>query len=213
MLLDKIPGYKTAMAAAAAREQEIRDLAFLPVPLQICGVEVAQLNLRHLLMLFACESPFFSRRLARPEHVVQFLWVVSPKFSFDAAERTAFVRRVGVHVDYAESVIAIERYLDEALMDRPAVAAASKSHAAITSFVAGFIDEIASHYGWDDDVILGKPIARLYQYLRQIRQRENPKSVFFNRFSDRTRKELVKEFMAQQATVKAKKKGGARGRR
>lgn len=220
MELDKIPGYPEAMAAAQAEEEELRDLAFIPVDLDICGVPVRQLTARHLLLCIYVRSPFFfSRDDLGPEHVAQFLWIVSPQFDpLDGLARSAFIKNIATSVQFAEAVPAIDDYLDQALMDRPPSGAARG--ASITSFIASLVDEFASEYGWTIDEILDRPLAALYQLLRRMERRRDPKAVTFNRLSDRARREIVQRWLAEQKAAKrqsgrkaAKRQPGRKGAR
>lgn len=196
MELDKIPGFKEAMAAAQAEEAALRDVPYLGLPVDICGVLVNQITPRHLIILFNCRSPFFCKADAiEAEHVAQFLWVLSPRFSHDPAERDAFLADIA-GLDYSAAVERIDAYLAEAFMDSPASGGASK--APITSFAAAIVDELAHEYGWPLADILNLPMAAIYQQYRRIEQRRNSKAVFFSRLSDRTKRELVKKFLADQ---------------
>lgn len=145
MELDKIPGYKDAVAKAAAREEAARDFAFIDAPLDICGEPICHLTLRRLLVLFAVRSPFFYAGLIAPEHVAQFLWIVSPLYAAgDRQAQREFTTRVGRRVPFRKARAAIDAYLDIVFLDRPA--AGGVKTAAITSFVANFIDEFAAEY-------------------------------------------------------------------
>ena len=189
--LDQIPGFREAMAAAQAQEDAQRDIAFLELCADLCGEPVRPLTLRMLLWLFTAGSPFVSGGSVGPEHVAQFLWIASPSFApFDTAARAAFVARVAETVPFEPAVEAIDQLIDAALMDRPA-RSGRPATASITSFAAGLVDEFASEYGWTRGEILDCPVAILYQQLRRIDRRHNPKALFFNRITDRVRRELV----------------------
>jgi len=206
MLLSQIPGYTAAVARAAAQEETLRRRAFLPHTTALCGVPVRAFTPRHFLILDELASPFLTGAIAGPEHVAQFFWVVSPAFLLPSPEvslravdaaRTAYiagvekevrgkVRRVGgiaTRVRFGPALREIDAYLDAALFDRPSGGKDSTARPDV-SFAAALVDEIASNYGWPDEVldargqpvwnagILDKPLARLCQYRRRIWKRD-----------------------------------------
>jgi len=63
------------------------------------------------------------------------------------------------------------------------------------AFEAATIHHVAKAYGWDDEVILDKPLRRLYQYLTMIRIDGNPKAPTFNPIVGRLTKRIVKRLM------------------
>lgn len=208
MLLDKIPGYKEAIAQAAAEEEALRDLAFLEADLDICEVPVRQLTPRHLLLLFAARSPFLCGGVCAPEHIAQFLWIVSPAFVPDGDARQAFLAVIGSRVEYEPARIAIEAYVAQALMDRPGVSGAKSI--AITSFVAVLVHIFASAYGWTRREILDTPLAALYQLRRLIERERNPKAIFFNRLTDKAQREIVNAWRRKEQAREKRRRKGAR---
>lgn len=198
MLLDEIPGLKEARTAALAREETLREIPFLPANLDICGVEVRQFTPRHFILLNAAGSPFLGAGEIAIEHVAQFLWVISPQFCTDPFARDLFLANVQLSFEtddddkLATLIAAIDRYLEDALIDRPSGAG---SETPLTHFAAAIVDEIASEYGWDDEVILEKPFARLFQYLRRIERRRDPRTPRFNRLSDGAERAAVKAWL------------------
>jgi hypothetical protein len=199
MVLDKIPGYRAALAKAAAREEAARDLAFIDCPLAVCGEPIAQLTLAHLVVLFAVRSPFFYGGVIGPEHVAQFLWILSPGYlPADRAARRAFNQRIGRVIPFQKSRAEIDVYLDQVFLDRPG--GGGVHGIAITSFVANFIDELAHEYGWTRQQIMAEPLAAIYQYLRRIERRHDPQAVFFNKFTD----EVKRAFHARAKKLQAK---------
>src|SRR5438128_1983077 len=74
----EIPGYKEAIA----EERDARDYAFLELPRQICGIDVAPFTLYHLVIRLAIDCPFLSEKsvLERPDpagEIASFIWHVS----------------------------------------------------------------------------------------------------------------------------------------
>jgi len=60
------------------------------------------------------------------------------------------------------------------------VKANSKRGDSPTCYLAYFVHQFASAYGWSEDQILNKPIARLYQLLRQMQMERNPRITILN---------------------------------
>lgn len=175
--LSDIPGY----AEAQQKEREARDLAFCDWPVPLCGLNVRQFTLTHLLILGNCDNAFVSSRTPEVEDVAFFLWVVSPDYvPNDQTARDRFLNRIASKVKFYAACLEIVGYLNDAFQDAPPtpVTAQSKSY---TSFVATYCDLFASEYGWDDALTMRKPIARLFQLYRRIQRRTNPRAILFNR--------------------------------
>jgi hypothetical protein len=172
----EIPGY----AEACKKEQEIRDLAFCEWLVPLCGIQVKQFTYLHLLILANCENAFVEANRPQAEDVAFFLWVVSPDYRpNDTAARDEFIEAIAEKVKFLPACQEIYDYLNNAFQDSPASSGGSaKSY---TSFVAPICDLFAHEYGWDDQVTIKKPIARLYQLIRRIQKRNNPQAIMFNR--------------------------------
>src|SRR5688500_6466026 len=93
MELESLPAYRRAIAHGARFEEALRESAWLPLGVQICGVPVRQLTLRHLLMLFRGGSPFLCGGRVRRGHVAAFLWCVSPLYVAPGSDPAAAERR------------------------------------------------------------------------------------------------------------------------
>jgi len=170
----EIPGY----TEACEQEQANRDLAFLDFPIPLCGVIVRQFCLKHLVLLGNCGNRFITNEGApQPEDVAQFLWIVSKDYSLDAKARHKFVKGLG-DLKYVQSVKDISEYLKSAFQDAPAGGAGGKQY---TADCAWLVEIMAHSYGWDDEATMQKPVARLFQYLRLIQRRNDPKAILFNR--------------------------------
>lgn len=148
--LETIPAYKRATRRGAALQEKLREAAFLNLPASICGVEVRQLNARHMLLLFRTKSPFFCGGDIGPGDVAAFLWCVSPHYlpltdprGHDA--RRAFVARVAT-VPFLKAKRAIQRMIYFATLDRPPVNAKKARQPAATCFIGSLVHIIASKY-------------------------------------------------------------------
>ena len=169
-----IPGY----AEAVEREQACRDLAFVGYDVPLCGRPARQFTIRHWLLLLHCDNAFVTGAVIEPADVAMFLWFVSPQFSLDAAERAKFIKEVSTRVEFAASIVEIRAYLDGAFIDAPphGGAPAKPYYSSATSLIA----MIAGEYGWDDEAIMDKPLARIFQYAKEIIHRSNPRLPQFN---------------------------------
>ena len=178
-----------ARSRGAAIEQNLRAAAFLPFNERICGIEVVPLTLRILGRLRASHSPFLVGGWIRNGHIAAFLWAVSPGYSLTSAAeknkaREELVQRAAA-LPRARALKAVRKYLFLAWMDRPPVRRSAKGDLSAVSFEAAMVHHIARVYHWDDDLILDKPLKRLYQYLTMIRLEGDPKAITFNPIVDR----------------------------
>lgn len=186
---NQIPGY----TAAREREQANRDLSFLSLPIPLCGVVVRQFNLRHLILLGNLDNAFITHtRAVEVGDVAQFLWVVSQDYSLDEKARTKFVKKLR-EVKFLAAVKEINEYVESAFQDAPAGASATGT--TYTANCASLVELMAHEYGWDDETIMQKPIARLFQYVRVIQKRYNPKAILFNK-SDQIISQNLRDRMA-----------------
>jgi hypothetical protein len=197
MLLDEIPGLKRALTRARGIENSLRDAAFLPVLEEIDGLPVRQLTLRHLLILSAIHSPFLEGgEEPTAEDVAAFLWVVSIDYNPKGHGRAEFLGKIGAREKGLRFWRAINRYLDRALMDRPPIKQTGKVGAGI-SMATSIIDELAGTYGWDDESILDKPVARIFQYIKLRVLARNPNAPKFSRLTDRVKRRGVARYQAR----------------
>lgn len=174
---DSIPGYKEAIR----EERAARDMSMLSRLVPLCGLMVRQFTPRHWLLLTNAGNAFTKEGTTiLPEDIAYFLWVVSTEYNNEQASLNSFVEKIA-SLPYMESVTEINEYIEVAFQDvLPSVAngLGSKNY---TSTCASLVDLLACEYGWDDESILEKPIARILQYQRQIRLRRNPRAPLFNR--------------------------------
>jgi hypothetical protein len=177
-LLDytEIPGYTEAVNA----EQSNRDVAFLATTPPICGVSIVHMGLRHWIQLIGCRNRFIRGERPEPGDVAMFLWFLSPVYSCDPASRARFIAEQVRPLDFITVTREIYAYLNRVFQDIPQGDNASleKSY---TAPVASIVDLLASEYCWTDEHILTLPLARVFQYLRRIEKRRDPKVMQFNR--------------------------------
>jgi hypothetical protein len=186
---NQIPGYREAVAA----EREARDYAFLELPREICGIDAAPLTLYRLVTRFAIGCPFLgeSNVMERPDpagEIASFIWHVSvarsrtlgrPLAEYHA--RNALVEHLA-SIETSESVVAIHDYLNWMLLDAPPPSD-GPSRAPVASIAAGIIDVFGSQYSWSRYEVMHAPIEQLFQLIREITVRNNPKAALPNRRS------------------------------
>lgn len=175
----EIPGY----AEAVREEQHNRDIAFLVSPAPICGVPIVHLSLRHWSMLIGCKNRFIHGDRPEAGDVAMFLWFLSPDYvAGDNAARDKFVSERVRPLEFGAVVREVYAYLARVFQDIPNSNSKgggdSKSY---TAPVASMVDLLAHEYGWTDETILTLPLARLFQYMRRIEKRNDPKAMQFNR--------------------------------
>lgn len=183
MNLEFANGWLNRSIVRAARiEDALRDIALLPVNLDINGIEVRQFNLEHWLILSKVRSPFLVPGSApTPADIGLFLWVVSPEHQIGLGsssffgrirrylvtrKRRAFLRRVVTQPKWLNFEPAIRRYLKRAFMDRPPTGGVGKQVSA--GLGASMVYRVAYVTGWSRKEIREMPIAEVFQYLNWI---------------------------------------------
>lgn len=171
-------------AAAIEEERQNRDFAFLGIPHDLCGIEVVDMTLRQLLVRMNIGCPIINGEAPGPEDIASFLWHLSPHFAAagHGEARADFVRKLAA-IPYDEMRDAIAGYLDYTFLDAPGGSAGNRI--ARTSIAATLIDIMGDSYGWTDEKTLDTALVRIYQLIREILQRKNPKALLSNRKSDR----------------------------
>ncbi len=170
ILHSEIPGLEEAVAAEARRVEQLREIAFLDIPLEMCGLEVEQFKPRHWQRLSIAGNPFVCGGRATLESVLQFFWVISPGFSADpeAAELFA-VQASELLPEQDECSEEIQKYLDDAFMDRRASVLNPSAALPNTGPTAGVIRDIMrGGAAWPIETILNMPFAALFQLIRLI---------------------------------------------
>lgn len=191
----------TGYSAAAKRQEELRDGAFLDLPLRLCGLPCHNLTARHFAILTHARSPFVCGGFPLPEHVVQFLWVLQPHFSYtDTAARDTFIAGCA-ELDYESAVKEITGYVDDVLLDSPP--SSGKHGESYHSWLAIIVDTLAHEYGWSQEQVLELPIAGLFQYLRLIGRRNGDNSPPFNRLTDSVKNRWLEAVNAENSAKAA----------
>jgi hypothetical protein len=214
MELSKIPGLPEALAKAQAEIDARRERAFLfdTAELQIADrvLEIRHLTARDLVFFFRARNPFFCGGVRLPEHVLQFLWTLSPRFiAGDLTARDAFIEE-HAELKFLPAVEAIDAFLDETFADAPG--GSSRRGLLGTAPVASFFAELVHRfikppYQWPEETTLGKPLVRIYQYLRLLDRDANPRAPVISPPLDRIKREFVMNYRAQQKALPEAKTG------
>jgi hypothetical protein len=167
----------------------------LDLPESIAGIEVEAYKPRHMILVDLAGSPYILGEKApiemvRPEHIAQFLWIVSPNYSAsDRKARDKFTKSIRRR-NFATMHEAICAYLGDAFQDSPPQS--EKPKKPFTSWCSILVDLFACQYGWTDEYTLSIPFKRLWQYHRAIASRLDPKATHINR-SDKVRVDYAAE--------------------
>jgi len=204
MLLDQIPGLLAAERRAKRKEEELRRRAYLPCHLRICGIPVRAFTPRHFILLDEARSPLIGYPGAiLPEHIAQFLWLVSTEFLLPThqvplrrvkAACSHFTQKKSAKMKYGRALKKIREYIEEAWFDGPSsTPGSSDDDAPYASFVAHLVERFPNRAvaTYDDrgqpvpeGGTLDRPFAQLFQEIRVRTVSENPKYVPPNRLSD-----------------------------
>ena len=175
----RIPFPVDEYRAAVEAETTARDIAFLDAPDVVCGKPVRKMTIPDVIMLDGLASPFVcGGRQPTPDDVVTFLWVMNPKRTRSRFKQWMFSRSCR-GMSYGKAVIAIREIVDEAFLDAPG--GGSGERMTYYSWVATLVDRFAFEYGWTRSEVLSVPLAQLFQLLKALTRRNNPKAVFFNK--------------------------------
>lgn len=178
---EQIPGY----VAAVQKETLIRNACFLPINETIEGFEVKPMTVRDYVTLRTINSPLLSGVTPSKNDVIAFLWLLSPKFNpIGGREKRRLMKPFKtMSIDQgAKLVVGIRKYIEETFQDRP-----SSSGSGDKVFVKSYYADVchmcatfAKHFGWDDELTLGKPVKRIFQYLKVLREQGGQKVAHFN---------------------------------
>ena len=155
------------------------------LPTRILGVAIGPITPATWSILNAIESPFLSGETCTERHVLDFLWVHSPRYvntarpwrtrkfwtllpavlSFACPWRKADEERRRVVL--ALAVVQIRELLMECFADAPGRKA--RQPQPVASVEAFLIHEFASTYQWDAEITRHFPLAQLLQLHRCIR--------------------------------------------
>ena len=169
-----IPG----LADAIAKQDLVRDAAFLVDREHIAGVAVRPLTVRDLAALQAIGSPFMVGKQPGAGDVAAFLWLLHPKYHPRARVRRWLFLQSLRRRNFIKLVEGIREYIAESFQDTPG--GTSTTEPSYYSVAAALVGMFASNYGWSETEILNLPVKRALQYRAEIMRRINPDSILFN---------------------------------
>lgn len=181
------PLYVPGLGEAREREARERLAAYLdPLwEMESCGLRVVQLTPRMYLELLA--SPLTAAALSgKPNFpgIAALLWRLQKDFrAGDEEQRNAIFHKVA-HAKIKALRADLKDYITTTFADQPAAPDGAQGNPAPWSWVASLVDLFAAEYAWTRATVLDSPFRCLYQEIRCIVRRRNPKAVFINRHSD-----------------------------
>lgn len=189
--------YGARIGEALAREKNSRDAAWADVRPRIGGREFLPLTVRHYLALDSVDSPFIrGGTLPTPEQLCQFLWVIAPEFSPDAGAMLNFAKAIG-GLPFDATVKECFELVGTTFMDAPQ--GGNRNEASFVSWVASIVDAMGSEYGWRPFEVMDLPLRQVFQLLRSIRRRHDPKATMFNPLSDRAKLDWMESLKVKTA--------------
>jgi hypothetical protein len=138
----------------------------------LCGVEVNNLTLRHVLILDGVNNPVLSGESVDVDTLAVFLWVISKEFELGNNKvRDKFLEKIST-IDYIKLLQAVKGYVEGALSHSRAMTDDNKKQKKPNAhFVAYVIDSFASNYSWDINYIMSLPLAIIHQLIAVINER------------------------------------------
>lgn len=149
-------------------------------------MECEPLTVRRYAILTACGSPLVNGGSIGPEHVAQFLWVLSPEFDpRNETARDTFAERCA-GLDYTEAVDELKAFCEGVFLDTPPLDLGRKEEPNV-SWMASLTHTFAKSYGWTVDMVLDTEMAIVFQLLKMLDKDANPNSANWNRLTDQVR--------------------------
>lgn len=210
-----IPGF----AEAVLKERTVRDAAFIGLTESVGPFELTPLTLRQWIILRLVNNPLLKDGTPTPQDVVNFLWLLSPKYhpvigrkQFHKRCRKLFfpprylpllntkkaqarheVRKEKRMLVAAQIIDAIRAFVQETMQDRPpAPPNTANFEADYYSDGAYFCAVFGREFGWSQDEVLNTPLKRLFQYLNALKQSYGSKVPLCNP-SDRIKARFLRE--------------------
>lgn len=158
--------------AIVQKYQSWQGEAWLDVPERVGNIEVQPMNLKHLLILDGIDSPMIKGGDVGEKDLLMFLWVLSPEFCYSPKARDKFFVKARKQTNFILKEM-VQEMLDKAFAESDTMNNSEKSQ---TFFIAYFVDCFAREYGWTVDEIMGIPLARAFQLITTINERNSAMS-------------------------------------
>jgi hypothetical protein len=199
---EKLKELNIERAMAVYSESVIRESAFLPITLDICGIEVKPFTLMHYVLLDFSRNPLLSGKSEiEAANILEFIWVVSTVFkASDKAAFDTFVKTKCASIDYGKAFEECMQYLEQATLDldqRNVPDAKGNNKAPYYAWLVPYVDLLANQYGWTVEYITQHlPLNVILQLSRVIEERMSMQSgnkvKFFNKLSDAAAADLMR---------------------
>lgn len=178
-IFDLVPHYKEAVEEETHR----READFLSDVTSVCGIKVYKLNMRLLSVLTLTKNPLVTGGSVKLTDAFSFLWIISVEFSLDENKRKLFFEMLSNTLLEDENTLDravddINKYLSYSFED--CLSANSKREVPYVSGNAALVDLFASEYGWTEQQVFNAPLRRIWQYIRAMRLRHDPKALMSN---------------------------------
>ena len=156
--MSPIPGYDAALAF----ERKARNVVYLGVGEEVCGLRVQDMTPRHLAILTEADNPFvFGGPIDYPQ-AAQFIGALQP----EKGRNMESVLRHLFGMDIEEIAKEIFAFVDLTFLDAPT---GGSDSAPIASGLAWMEYRMACEpFRWDCERTLSTPLRRIYQLLRCI---------------------------------------------
>ena len=156
---------------ALEKEQAYEAEPWLFIPKDICGIEVYDLSLRHVLILDGIKNPLLDGSAFEVDDLAQFLWVVSTEFELsNDKKRDKFLRKIA-GFSYPEILKEATEYIEASLAQGKAMQTNEANKKSNAHFVAYVVDTFAGTYGYSIEYILSLPVAIIHQLITVINER------------------------------------------
>lgn len=109
-------------AAAVAREQRLRNIAFLRLPVTVCGEELHDITPHSLAVLTVARSPFICGGAITHSAVLVFLWALNVRYASCGFRAWSYRRKLArkiYRMNLAYAAGEIERFVADTFMDAP----------------------------------------------------------------------------------------------
>lgn len=169
------------------RSAPARDVAFLKVPIVVCGIRLRPLTLPDMAVLYHLGVPFLARkfiggklkpvvdvgetfnreaeiRISQAD-IARFLWIQSEAFCESGFRKWWFVFSKCRPLKYEKACEEIRQYMQDALSDQPAPSG-GRGVDEVASWIAARVFEICTVMPWEEATVLNMPVSRIYQYER-----------------------------------------------
>lgn len=203
---DTLTSLYSEMNKAIYRESAVREASFLNVTYDICGIAVRQLTPYMYLLLDFTNSPFLKGGECEDSemrnHIANLIWICSPAFKEnDTTAKRQFIADNLATLDYVQAIKDISEFMADMFMDSPPYkekAEANKTYKPVYyAWITGYIDALASQYGWDYEKILHMPMPLILQFNNAIFARKMSEAgkpaVLVNNLSDPVMKKIHDE--------------------